>query len=101
MRVEHNEAEPTVETTLSSTRIEITMKKTKKLSLNRETLRALTLSSMHGVVGGISGAKGCNFSDNGCDPTFNTCPISGEANCHTGGSCNSLACSQGCATTAC
>jgi hypothetical protein len=72
------------------------MKKTKKLSINRETLRILTLSSMNGVMGGISGMKGCNFTDNSCDPTFNTCPISEADNCNTGTSCNSLACSQAC-----
>jgi hypothetical protein len=75
------------------------MKKTKKLSINRETLRTLTLSSMNDIVGGISGPKGCNFTDNACDPTFNTCPESGQG-CNTG-TCNSLACSQGCPTWTC
>jgi hypothetical protein len=76
------------------------MKKTNKLSINRETLRTLALSSMNGVMGGISGPKGCNFTVQACDPTFNTCPISGRPNCDTG-SCNSLACSQGCPTWTC
>ena len=75
------------------------MKKAKKLSINRETLRTLNLSSMNGVVGGISGPKECNFSIQACEPSFNTCPISGMG-CDTG-SCNSLACSQECGTWTC
>lgn len=78
-----------------------TMKKTKKLSFNRETIRALTLSTMNRVVGGISGQKGCNYSENGnCGDTAETCPISGLG-CPTGQPCNSLACSEACPTWTC
>jgi hypothetical protein len=75
----------------------ILMKKlSRKLALNGTTIRVLSGLAAQGVVGGISGPKGCNFSVQACDPTFNTCPISGAPNCGTGSSCNSLACSQDC-----
>lgn len=46
--------------------------KTKKLSLNKETVRALTATEMTRVVGGLrSGAShGCSCS---CNATFCTC----------------------------
>ncbi|MEJ7602026.1 MAG: hypothetical protein WKG01_29285 [Kofleriaceae bacterium] len=70
------------------------MKKTSKLALNPSTIRVLSGDLLTHASGGISGRMGCNFSNEGCDPTFNTCDISYAPICNTG-SCNSLACTTG------
>jgi hypothetical protein len=67
-------------------------KTTKKLSLDRATIRSLDPNALRDVNGGISGPKGCNNSIEQCGPTVETCPISGSPMCVTGSSCNSLAC---------
>jgi hypothetical protein len=65
-------------------------KTTKKLSLDRATIRSLDPSALRDVNGGISGPRGCNSAE--CEPTFETCPVSFAPMCYTGNSCNSLAC---------
>jgi hypothetical protein len=39
---------------------------TKKLSLNKETIRSLANSKLSGVNGGISGPRGCHSIDDRC-----------------------------------
>lgn len=56
------------------------MKKTKKLALNAQTLRALTYVNLRQVAGGLAGTDGCNDSDYTDTCNCNVCTNSIEKN---------------------
>jgi hypothetical protein len=64
------------------------MKKIKKLVLARNTLRILGSLHEAGIVGGISGPRGCHTIDDICPPPATdfgaTCNDTAQENCHTG-----------------